>query len=65
MTEKAISATTVLQQLQWRYATKKFDPDRKTSAGEVIPLESVALETSMKQEVSSKSKQWSLFDLTG
>lgn len=29
MTETPISPTTVLQQLQWRYATKKFDPNRK------------------------------------
>ncbi|MFN4280588.1 MAG: RNA-guided endonuclease TnpB family protein, partial [Thermosynechococcus sp.] len=35
------------------------------ACGEVTSLESVALETSMKQEVSSKSKQWSLFDLAG
>ncbi|WP_315863214.1 nitroreductase family protein [Thermosynechococcus sp. HY593] len=32
MTEAPISPTTVLQQLQWRYATKKFDPNRKIPA---------------------------------
>lgn len=32
MTKTPISPTTVLQQLQWRYATKKFDPDRKIPA---------------------------------
>ncbi|URR34537.1 NAD(P)H-dependent oxidoreductase [Thermosynechococcus sp. HN-54] len=32
MTETPISATTILQQLQWRYATKKFDTDRKIPA---------------------------------
>ncbi|BCX11618.1 MAG: NAD(P)H-dependent oxidoreductase [Thermosynechococcus sp.] len=29
MTETPVLATTILQQLQWRYATKKFDPGRK------------------------------------
>ncbi|AHB88817.1 bifunctional oxygen-insensitive NAD(P)H nitroreductase / dihydropteridine reductase [Thermosynechococcus sp. NK55a] len=32
MTETPVLATVILQQLQWRYATKKFDPNRKIPA---------------------------------
>ena len=31
MTTTHVSADTLLRQLQWRYATKKFDPARKIS----------------------------------
>lgn len=34
-----ISQTTLLQQLRWRYATKKFDPTRKIPAGDWEALE--------------------------
>jgi len=34
-----ISATDLLEHLQWRYATKKFDPDRKIAAADWQALE--------------------------
>ncbi len=36
---KPISNETVLQQLKWRYATKKFDPDRQLSEDDWLTLE--------------------------
>jgi nitroreductase len=39
MTSTPISATTLLQQLSWRYATKKFDAERKIPAETWAALE--------------------------
>jgi nitroreductase len=48
MTSSSISSTTLLQQLGWRYATKKFDAEKK------IPLETwSALEQSLVLSPSS------------
>ena len=34
-----ITGTQLLEQLNWRYATKQFDPTRKISAGDWATLE--------------------------
>lgn len=39
MTTKTVSNETLLRQLNWRYATKKFDPTRKISAEDWNTLE--------------------------
>ena len=39
MSSKPVSNETLLQQLQWRYAVKKFDPARKISAEDWQTLE--------------------------
>jgi len=36
---KAINSNQLLEQLNWRYATKQFDPNRKISASDWITLE--------------------------
>jgi nitroreductase len=41
MTNKPVPSETLLGQLRWRYATKKFDPARRISAGDWSVLEQV------------------------
>ncbi|HEX8312853.1 MAG TPA: NAD(P)H-dependent oxidoreductase [Chthoniobacteraceae bacterium] len=45
MTDTTISSETLLQQLNWRYATKAFDPTRKISAADWQTLEQTLILT--------------------
>jgi nitroreductase len=45
MTTKPITTDTLLQQLQWRYATKAFDPAKKISAVDWAALEQALILT--------------------
>src|SRR5215472_13561880 len=60
VSNEARSGEEVLQQLRWRYATKKFDPSRK------IPAEKwAALEEAMRLAPSSYGMQpWRPFVIT-
>ena len=45
MTAKPVSNDTLLQQLNWRYATKKFDSARKIAAADWAALEQTLILT--------------------
>ncbi len=45
MTDKPVSNETLLAQLQWRYATKAFDPERKIPAADWAALEQTLILT--------------------
>ena len=45
MTTQPITTDTLLQQLQWRYATKSFDPAKKISAADWSALEQALILT--------------------
>lgn len=45
MTSTPVSTETLLGQLQWRYATKAFDPARKISASDWVALEEALILT--------------------